>query len=248
MGYTVHGSLGQNTGVGSLSLLQGIFSTQGSNPGLLLCGWILYKVSHKGSPRVQEWVVFPFSRISSRPRNRTGVSCIAGGFFTNWTIRVYLVSNSSLFKFFFQLDCYRILTRVPCAGKDWTEFPDAGKDWRLKEKWAVEDEMVGWHHWLSGHESEQTQGAGDGQGVLVCCNPWGHKELDMTERQNWIEFCSSFPYFLQFKSSFCNKKFMIWATVTSQSYFCYCIQFLHLCLQRIKSIWFQYWLSGDAHV
>ena len=80
-------SLGQNTGVGSLSCLQGIFPTQGSNPGLLLCKWILYQLSHKGSPRILQRVAYPFSRGSSRPRNRTRVSCIASGFFTNWVIR-----------------------------------------------------------------------------------------------------------------------------------------------------------------
>ena len=77
----------QNTGVGSLSLLQGIFPTQGLNPGLPHCRWILYQLSHKESPRILEQVAFRFSRWSSRPRNRTGVSCIAGRFFTNWAIR-----------------------------------------------------------------------------------------------------------------------------------------------------------------
>ena len=82
-------SPGQITGVGSLSLLQGIFATQGSNPGLPHCGWILYQLSHEGSPRILEWVAYPFSRGSSQPRNLLGssVSCIAGGFFTNWAIR-----------------------------------------------------------------------------------------------------------------------------------------------------------------
>ena len=77
----------QNTGVGSLSLLQGIFPTQGSNPGLLHCRQILYQLSHKGSPRTLMWVAYPFSGGSSQPRNWTGVSCITGGFFTNWAIR-----------------------------------------------------------------------------------------------------------------------------------------------------------------
>ena len=48
----------------------------------------------------------------------------------------------------------------------------------------TEDEMVGWHHRLEGHEFEQALEVGDGQGSLVCCSPWGHKELDMTERLN----------------------------------------------------------------
>ena len=56
-------------------------STQGLNPGLPHCRWILYHVSHQGSPRILEWVVYPFSRGSSHPRNQTGISCIAGGFF-----------------------------------------------------------------------------------------------------------------------------------------------------------------------
>ena len=80
-------SLGQNTGVSSLSLLQGIFPTQGFNPDLPHCREILYQLSHKGSPRILEWVAYPFSRGSSQPRNWTRVSCIAGRLFTNWAIR-----------------------------------------------------------------------------------------------------------------------------------------------------------------
>ena len=52
--------------------------------------------------------------------------------------------------------------------------------------------MVGWHHWLDGHEFEQALGVDDGQGSLVCCSPWGHKELDMTERLNWTELLKKF--------------------------------------------------------
>jgi len=54
--------------------------------------------------------------------------------------------------------------------------PDAGKDWRQEEKGTTEDEMVGWRHWLNGHEFEQAPGNGKGQGSLVCCSPWGRKE------------------------------------------------------------------------
>ena len=85
--YSPWNSPGQNTGVGSLSLLHGIFPTQGSNPGLPHCRQILYQLSHKRSPRILEWVAYPFSRGSSQPRNWTRVSCIAGGFFTNWAMR-----------------------------------------------------------------------------------------------------------------------------------------------------------------
>ena len=85
--YSPWNSPGQNTGVGCLSLFQGIFPTQGSNPGLPHCKWILYQLSHQGSPRIMEWVAYPFSRGSSRPRNQTRESCIAGGFFTSWATR-----------------------------------------------------------------------------------------------------------------------------------------------------------------
>ena len=80
-------SPGQNTGVGSLFLLRGIFPTQGLNPGLPHCRWTLYQLSHKGSPETLKWVAYPFSRGSSQPRNQPGVSRIAGGFFTNWATR-----------------------------------------------------------------------------------------------------------------------------------------------------------------
>ena len=82
-GYSPWNSLGQNTGMSSFSLVQGIFPTPGSNPGLLHCRWILYQLSHKGSPRILDWAAYPFSRGSSQPRDQTQVSCIAGGFFTS---------------------------------------------------------------------------------------------------------------------------------------------------------------------
>ena len=69
-------------------------------------------------------------------------------------------------------------------GKD----SDAGRDWGQEEKGTTEDEMAGWHHCLNGHESEWTPGVGDGQGGLACCDSWGCKELDTTERLNWTEF------------------------------------------------------------
>ena len=76
----------------------------------------------------------------------------------------------------------------PPDAKSWLIWkdPDAGKDWRQEEKGMTEDEMVGWHHWLNGHEFERTWGASNGQGGLACCSPWGHKELDMTATEvNW---------------------------------------------------------------
>ena len=87
---------GAHTGVGSHSLLHGIFPTQGSNPGLPHFAQILYQLSHKGSPRILEWVAYPFFSGSSWPRNRTqepdpGI-CIAGRFFTSWATREALDS------------------------------------------------------------------------------------------------------------------------------------------------------------
>ena len=84
--YSPWNSPGWNTAVGSLSLLHGIFPTQELNPSLLHCRWI-HQLNHKGSPRILEWVAYPFSRGSSWPRNQTRVSYIAGGFFTNRAIR-----------------------------------------------------------------------------------------------------------------------------------------------------------------
>ena len=85
--YSPWNSPSKNTGVGSLSLLQGIFPTQGSNPGLSHCRQILYQLSHQGSPRILGWVAYPFSSRSSQARNQTGVFCIAGGFFTKLATR-----------------------------------------------------------------------------------------------------------------------------------------------------------------
>ena len=71
----------------------------------------------------------------------------------------------------------------PPDAKSWLirKDPDAGKDWKKEEKQMTEDEMVGRHHWLNGHEFEQALGDGEGQGSLVCHNPWGHKESSTTE-------------------------------------------------------------------
>ena len=75
---------------------------------------------------------------------------------------------------------------------------DAGKDWGQEEKGTTEDEMVGWHHQLNGHEFEQALGDGEGQGNLACCSPWGCKELEMPERLN-------------------NNKSVVWAVVSLTS-------------------------------
>ena len=98
--YSPWNSPGQNTGLGSLSLLQGIFPTQRSNPGLPHCRQILYQLSHKRNPRILEWVAYTFSSGSSWPRNCTGVSCIGGGFITNWAIREANLSKPQIISIF----------------------------------------------------------------------------------------------------------------------------------------------------
>ena len=94
-GSFVHGdSPGKDTGVGCQVLLQGIFPTQGSNPGLPHCRQILYHMSHQGSSRILKWVAYPFSRGSSWPKN-----WIAGRFFTSWTTRealIYIMPSKSI--------------------------------------------------------------------------------------------------------------------------------------------------------
>ena len=74
----------------------------------------------------------------------------------------------------------------PSDVKSWLteKDPDDGKDWREKKKGVAEVEVVGWHHWLNGHEFEPALGDGEGQESLACCNPWGCKESDMTE---WLK-------------------------------------------------------------
>ena len=77
----------------------------------------------------------------------------------------------------------------PPHAKSWLigKDSDAERDWGQEEKGTTEDEMAGWHHRLDGRESEWTPGLGDGQGGLACCNSWGRKESDTTERLNWTE-------------------------------------------------------------
>ena len=77
----------------------------------------------------------------------------------------------------------------PPYAKNWLigKNPDSGKGWRQEEKGMTEDEMVGWHHWLNGHEFEQTPGVSDGQGGLVCCSAWGHRV-----RHDWTDWLTKF--------------------------------------------------------
>ena len=163
-------SLGQNTGVGSLSLLQRIFPTQGLNPGLPHCKWILYQLSHKGSP----WMWELDYKESWVPKN-----------WCFWTVVLEKTLQSPLdykeiqpvhpkgnksWVFIGRTDAEaEILILWPPDGKNWLtgKDSDVGKDWRQEEKGTTEDEMVGWHHRLDGHEFEWTPGVGDGQGGML---------------------------------------------------------------------------------
>ena len=101
-GSSVHGnSSGKNTGVGCYVFLQGIFPTQGSNPGLPHYRQILYCLRHQGSLRILEWVAYPFSRGTSQPRNWARVSCIAGGFFTSTIVQSLDIQILCFFDKFF---------------------------------------------------------------------------------------------------------------------------------------------------
>ena len=105
-------------------------------------------------------------------------------------------------------------------GKD----PDVGKDLRQKEKRVSEDEIVGWHHWLNGHELEQTPGNSEGQGRLMCCSPWGCEEL---VKSSWLNNNIHFnikPYHTEAISHKMNHKIMInWYTLFM--YLCYIINY-----------------------
>ena len=107
-----------------------------------------------------------------------------------WTART---SNQSILKEIspkYSLEGAEVQAPIlwPPDTKNWLigKDPDAEKGWR-QEKGTTEDEMVGWHHRLNGHEFEQAPGVGDGQGSLACCSPWGCKESDTTEQLNWTK-------------------------------------------------------------
>ena len=81
----------------------------------------------------------------------------------------------------------------PLDAKNWLIWKnlDAGNYWRWEEKWTAEDKMIGWLHQLYGREFEYAPGIGDGQGGLVCCSPWGHKESDTTKWLNWTDLMTA---------------------------------------------------------
>ena len=121
--YSPWNSPSQNTGVGSLSLLQGIFLTQGSNPGLRHCRQILYQLSHKGSPRMLEWVAFPFSSRSSQPRNWIGSPALQAdsaellGKPTTFFLKEWKkASHAKVLQRLMRVEFVRVLSRHPVQG------------------------------------------------------------------------------------------------------------------------------------
>ena len=166
--YIPWNSLGQNTAVGSLSLLQGIFPNQGSNSGLPHCRQILYQLSDKGSPRMLEWVAYPFSSSSSWPRNWTEISSIAGGFFTNRALGIIQWHTNFQFS-----NCVIVLW---CLG-----FPGGSV---VKNLPANAGDLIPGSGRSPGEENGYPTpvflpGKSNGQRGLVGYTPWSHKELDM---------------------------------------------------------------------
>ena len=199
--YSPWTSPGQNTGVGSLSLLQEIFPTQGWNQGLPHCRQILYQLSHKGSPRILEQVDYLFSSGSSQPRNWTRVSCIAGGFFTNWAIREaqlgsYLVVFHTV-KGLSVVSEADVPLKLVCFVHDPTNVDNliSGSSasskpslyiWKFQIHVLLKPSLKGFEHnfasmWndMNGLESGQTPGVSGGQRSLICYGPQGRKTLDI---------------------------------------------------------------------
>ena len=106
-------------------------------------------------------------------------------------------SNQSILKISPGCSLERLMLKLklqyfwPPVVKNWLTGKDLDteKDWRQEEKGTTEDEMVGWHHRIGGHEFEQAPRLGDWQEGLVCCSPWGRQESFATKQLNWTESC-----------------------------------------------------------
>ena len=153
----------------------------------------------------------------------------------------------------------------PPDAKSWLIWkdPDAGKDWRQEEKRMTDDEMVGWHHQIDGHEFEQIPRDSE-QGSLACCSAWGHKELDMTDWLKWsilnvrftllfylnLLITVSYLYFFSLQSSFsvichknnCFKRKYSWISYLIKQWF-----FLNLTKPWNKTVKFVYIAILDQH-
>ena len=162
----------------SISLLQGIFLTQGSNPGFPHCRQMLYHLNHQGK-KAEHWRIDALKTVVLEKTLESPLVCKE--------IKPINPKGNQSWIFIGRTDA-EAETPIfwPLYVKNWLIWkdPDAVKDWGQEEKGMKEDEMVGWHHQLDGHEFEQTLGDSEWQGSLACCSPWGCKELDTTERLN----------------------------------------------------------------
>ena len=165
-----------NAAVGSCSVLRGIFPTQGLNPGLLHV-W-MWELDYKESWAPKNWC---FQTVVLEKTFESPLDC-------KEIQPVHPKGNQSqIFTGKTNAEAEAPILWPPDA-KSWLtgKDPDARKDWRQEEKGTTEDEMVGWNHQLDAHKFEQAPGVAEGQGGLACCDPWGRKELDMTERLKCI--------------------------------------------------------------
>ena len=138
-------------------------------------------------PSISSYVVYFSSCFQSFPASRSfpmSQSFTSGGQSTGVSVSTSVPSNEFSGVISWCWNWNSSILATWCEELTHWRDPDAGKDWRQEEKGMTEDEMVGWHHWLSGHEFEQAPGVGDGQGSLACCSPQGPKESDTTEQLN----------------------------------------------------------------
>ena len=201
--YSPWNSPGQNTGVGSLSLLQGIFSTQGSNQASRIAGgfftsWATGEV-HLVKAMVFVVVMYgcegwTIEKAECQRIYAFELWCWTRPLRVPWTARQSKQSTLKEISPEYSLEGLMLKLKLLYFGHLMQRNDSLentlmlGKDWRQEEKGITEDEMVGWLHRLNGHESEQAPGVGDGQRSLACCLPRGCKESDMTEltELNWM--------------------------------------------------------------
>jgi len=132
----------------------------------------------------------------------------------------------------------------PPHAKSWLigKDSDAGRNWGQEEKGTTKDEMAGWHHRLDAHEFEWTPGVGDGQGSLACCDSWGRKESDTTERLNWTEL--NFPWFMdltfQVPMQYCSLQHWTLhpSSITSTTGCCFCFGSISSLFLELFLHWF----------
>ena len=138
----------------------------------------MWELDHKESWAPKNWCfwIAVFEKTFESPLNCKEINPVNPKGIQSWTLTGRTDAEAEPLTLWPPFKCQLI-------GKD----PDVGKEWRQEEKGMTEDEMVGCHHWLNGHEFKQAPGDDDGQGSLACCSPWDHKESDVTERLNWTE-------------------------------------------------------------